>query len=262
MKNGWTGGQYSMIRAIAGIALLVDFAMHIPEPLAILGAIAAVFFTIGLFDRVAAVMIAGAFVWNVAHGLHPAWLAVAAFLVLHALLPPAPYGSLAARGRVDPRGAWAKPSPLLHLLVFNPAWIRPRAEGTVDAVFYDGTCGLCHRSVRLLIAEDASGRAFEFAPLGSERFAQMFGNGGELPDSIVVQTADGRTLVRSDAIVHLQHRLGGLWRVIGFVLGLIPRVLRDAAYNFVARVRYRIFGRTKDACPLMPPDLRSRFGVR
>jgi predicted DCC family thiol-disulfide oxidoreductase YuxK len=37
--------------------------------------------------------------------------------------------------------------------------------------------------------------------------------------------------------------------------------VRDAMYDFVARVRYRIFGRKKDACPLMPPDLRSRFTV-
>jgi predicted DCC family thiol-disulfide oxidoreductase YuxK len=118
---------------------------------------------------------------------------------------------------------------------------------------------LCHRSVRLLIAEDASGRAFEYAPLGSERFHAVFPAGAELPDSIVVHTAEGRTFVRSDAVVHLMHRLGGLWRVIGVLAGIVPRALRDALYDFIARVRYRIFGRTKEACPLMPPDLRSRF---
>ena len=42
----------------------------------------------------------------------------------------------------------------------------------------------------------------------------------------------------------------------------VPRPLRDVAYDFVARVRYRIFGKTKEACPLMPPELRSRFSAR
>jgi predicted DCC family thiol-disulfide oxidoreductase YuxK len=106
--------------------------------------------------------------------------------------------------------------------------------------------------VRLLLAEDTA-NAFVFAPLGDEDFGA---------DSMVVKTADGRVLMRSDAVVHLLHRLGGFWRIFGGIFGLVPRRVRDAWYDFVARVRYRIFGRTKDACPLMPPDLRSRFGLR
>ena len=73
-----------------------------------------------------------------------------------------------------------------------------------------------------------------------------------------VRTGD-RLLTKSSAVIHILHRLGGYWRVIGVVFSLVPRVLRDAGYDFVARVRYRIFGRTKEACPLLPPDLRSRF---
>jgi predicted DCC family thiol-disulfide oxidoreductase YuxK len=43
------------------------------------------------------------------------------------------------------------------------------------------------------------------------------------------------------------------------VAAVIPRPLRDAVYNFVARIRYRIFGRKTDLCPVMKPDERRRF---
>ena len=51
--------------------------------------------------------------------------------------------------------------------------------------------------------------------------------------------------------------IGGLWLVF-LPLTLIPRSLRDAAYNLLARVRYRLFGRF-DTCPLPPPEVRARF---
>ncbi|HEU4886384.1 MAG TPA: DCC1-like thiol-disulfide oxidoreductase family protein, partial [Thermoanaerobaculia bacterium] len=135
------------------------------------------------------------------------------------------------------------------LFTFDPAWVRPRAAETTDTLLYDGSCGLCHRSVRLILAEDRSGTAFRFEPLPPD---------GE-KTSAIVQTADGRTLLRSDAVIHILQRLGGLWRVFGIMFGVLPRAIRNAMYDFVARVRYRIFGRTKDACPIVPPDLRSRF---
>jgi predicted DCC family thiol-disulfide oxidoreductase YuxK len=43
------------------------------------------------------------------------------------------------------------------------------------------------------------------------------------------------------------------------VLRLVPRRLGDRFYDAVAATRYRIFGREKDACPILPPDLRARF---
>lgn len=150
---------------------------------------------------------------------------------------------------------------ILHLFTFDPAWVPARAAATKDVVFYDGTRGLCHRGMRWLVAEDASGTSFDFAPIGMDRFNSELPNAGELPDSVIVKTESGEVLVRSDAVVHLLHRLGGLWRVGGLLFGAIPRVVRDPLYDFLASIRYRIFGRTSDACPLMPPDLRGRFSV-
>ena len=46
--------------------------------------------------------------------------------------------------------------------------------------------------------------------------------------------------------------------MMGRLLQLIPRTLRDYGYRVVARNRYRVFGRY-DSCPLPTEDTRSRF---
>jgi predicted DCC family thiol-disulfide oxidoreductase YuxK len=53
--------------------------------------------------------------------------------------------------------------------------------------------------------------------------------------------------------------LGGAWKVVAVVLGVVPRGLRDFVYDFVARVRFHVFGRREDLCPVMPAELRARF---
>ena len=80
-----------------------------------------------------------------------------------------------------------------------------------------------------------------------------------LPDSLVVRTEDGRVLTRSAAVVHLLKHLGGLWRVIGTLGGLVPRALLDVTYDGIARVRHLLFAKPDDACPVMPRELRARF---
>jgi len=52
--------------------------------------------------------------------------------------------------------------------------------------------------------------------------------------------------------------MGGLWTALAGLLRLVPRPLRDVGYNLVGSTRYRIFGRTDDACPVVPARLRSR----
>jgi predicted DCC family thiol-disulfide oxidoreductase YuxK len=128
-------------------------------------------------------------------------------------------------------------------------------------IFYDGTCGLCHRTVRFAIARDPDGRHFRFAALGSEAFRRLVPEGrrADLPDSLVVLTADGALLSRSAAIIHILDRIGGPWRLPGRLLALVPQGIRDLGYDGIARVRHRLFGRPTDACPVTPPELRARF---
>jgi predicted DCC family thiol-disulfide oxidoreductase YuxK len=140
------------------------------------------------------------------------------------------------------------------IIVSSPA---PQPE----ILFYDGHCALCHRSVKFVLKHDRSGKLFRFAPLQGPTFEARVPaeKRAVLPDSVVVLTNDGALLVRSNAFLHVLRRLGGGWRSLAAVISVIPRAVRDAAYDFIARVRYRVFGTREDSCPVMAPDLRARF---
>ena len=146
------------------------------------------------------------------------------------------------------------------LLTANPAWIDPKSSGAKETLYYDGTCGLCHRAVRFVLAEDHAG-AFQFSPLQGKSIQQRLSETqrASLPDSIVVVTADGRILTRSAAVMHVLARLGGMWRVLGALAGVLPRSVFDWQYDRIASVRLRIFRRPDDACPAIAEQWRSRF---
>jgi predicted DCC family thiol-disulfide oxidoreductase YuxK len=129
-----------------------------------------------------------------------------------------------------------------------------------EVLFYDGGCGLCHRAVRFVLAADRAER-FRFAPLQGETFRERIPEGQRagLPDSLVLRTAEGAILTRSSATLHVLRRLGGPWRALAAQGGLVPRPLRDARYDLIARIRLRLFARPDDFCPLVPKELRSRF---
>lgn len=134
-------------------------------------------------------------------------------------------------------------------------------QPTPEMLFYDGHCGLCHGAVKFVVKRDRAGRAFRFAPLQGPTFEARVPaeRRAALPDSIVVLTNEGVLVARSDAVLHILGRLGGGWKILAGAGRVIPRVLRDAAYDFIARVRYGIFGTRDDFCPILPPDLRARF---
>jgi predicted DCC family thiol-disulfide oxidoreductase YuxK len=137
----------------------------------------------------------------------------------------------------------------------------PTPAENPEFLFYDGHCGLCHRAVKFVLKHDRTGKAFRFAPLQGETFAArvLAERRAGLPDSIVVETAEGALLVRSSAFIHILRRHGGGWRILAAILAVIPRPLRDAAYDFIARIRYSIFGRRDEMCPIVPAELRARF---
>jgi len=128
-----------------------------------------------------------------------------------------------------------------------------------DVVLYDGSCGLCSRSVRFIAGHDPAGR-YRYAARGSEVAADVLRGARvppQLPDSVVLVEADGTVLVESDAALAILGRLRGPARHLAR-LRIVPRPVRDGAYRLIARTRYRIFGR-HDACELPAPWLRERF---
>ena len=98
-----------------------------------------------------------------------------------------------------------------------------------ETIFYDDRCGLCQRSVLFVERRDKGGSLFRFEPLPAEGPRE----------SIVVRTTDGRLLKRSEAVAHILARLGGRWRLVAFLLRLIPQPLRDWAYNRIAAHRQK-----------------------
>ncbi len=125
-------------------------------------------------------------------------------------------------------------------------------------LLFDGVCNLCSSSVQWVLKHDRRG-IFRFAPLQSRLAQELLTRhaytGGEL--GTVVLVADGRLYTHSDAVLELLRRIGGGWQL--FYIGkLIPPFLRNAAYNLVARYRYRWFGK-QETCWLPRPEWSDRF---
>ncbi len=152
------------------------------------------------------------------------------------------------------------PMLLFHLLTFDPAWISAQRPAGRIVIYYDGECGLCHRVVRFVLAEDRLAR-FVFGPLQGASFKCAVPTEARetLPDSFVVIDESGRVRLRSDAVIYIAKGLGGFWRLLGLLLQIVPRPLRDGGYRFVGAIRYRLFERPTDRCPWVPQDLRLRF---
>ncbi len=129
-----------------------------------------------------------------------------------------------------------------------------------DLLFFDGACGLCHGSVRFAVHRDRDG-AIRYAPIGGPTWQQHLTpkQRETAPDSVLVLTAEGELLERSDAALRVLRRLPWPWSWLGGALGWIPRPLRDATYDWVARRRRRWFRTPSESCPLVPAELRPRF---
>jgi predicted DCC family thiol-disulfide oxidoreductase YuxK len=126
-------------------------------------------------------------------------------------------------------------------------------------LFFDGGCAFCSRSVRAVARLDKRGRV-RFAPLQGELarergFDRLAAEGDGT--MVVVRENDGRVFFRSDAALELGRALGGWWRLAaGFKL--VPRPVRDGIYRWIARNRYRFFGRN-DVCSLGDPEVEARL---
>jgi predicted DCC family thiol-disulfide oxidoreductase YuxK len=147
----------------------------------------------------------------------------------------------------------------------SPAKFRsPTSHGSLDGtahwLFYDGGCGLCHGVVRWALPRDRNA-VFLFAPLHGESFHSRVPKErqGNLPDSIVVQTPHGALLLKSDAVRVLLLQLGGPWRTLGVLLGIVPRPFSNWVYDLIAKIRHRLFKKPEDVCPVVPAELRHRF---
>ena len=133
-------------------------------------------------------------------------------------------------------------------------------EATSDAgpiLFFDGECGLCDRFVRFVLDRDPAGR-FRFAPLQGPTFAAYRDRVDAPSLSTVVLVDGGRISIRSAAALRVLTRLRWPWPLVGRLGLLVPRPLRDRAYDAVAARRRRWFG-PPPACRMPTTAERGRL---
>ena len=130
-------------------------------------------------------------------------------------------------------------------------------------LLYDGLCGFCDGTVQFILKHDRRG-TLRFATLQGDFARDVIARHPELAgvDSLVLVEPDPasgneRVYVRSDGALHVARYLGGAWK-LARATAIVPRFLRDLAYDGFARIRYRVFGRY-DACPIPTPEQRARF---
>jgi len=129
-----------------------------------------------------------------------------------------------------------------------------------NVVLFDGVCHLCSNTVTFVV-EHESAPVLKFAPMQSAAGSRLMREFGFDPQDIktFVLVEDGKPYLRSDAAIRIARYLRSPWKALGAVR-VLPRPLRDWAYDVVARNRYRWFGRY-DACMAPKPELRVRFMV-
>ncbi|MEM1269121.1 MAG: thiol-disulfide oxidoreductase DCC family protein [Bacteroidota bacterium] len=127
-------------------------------------------------------------------------------------------------------------------------------------LLFDGVCNLCNGAVNFVIDRDADGQVM-FAPLQSDVGRELLVSRGLNPDALdsLVLIEEGQAFQRSTAALRVARHLDGPWRFL-YAFRVVPRVIRDAVYDLVARSRYSMFGK-QDACRLPTPDERARFLV-
>ena len=125
-------------------------------------------------------------------------------------------------------------------------------------IVFDGECVLCSGWVRFLLRFDRK-RVFRFAAMQSPAGRAFLDHAGLRVDRLeTLLLVDGdRDFRQTAAIFRILHGLGGVWR-LAWIAWVIPAPIRDALYRWVARNRYRIFGR-RETCYLPGAEDAWRF---
>lgn len=124
-------------------------------------------------------------------------------------------------------------------------------------ILFDGVCNLCTGSVQFILKRDKD-KTFSFASLQSDygqKLLQQFNLPTNTFNSFILYQ-DGKIYTRSTAALQMFQQLNG-WKWVK-IFWIVPKFIRDAVYNLIARNRYKWFGK-KNECWLPTPDLKARF---
>jgi predicted DCC family thiol-disulfide oxidoreductase YuxK len=124
-------------------------------------------------------------------------------------------------------------------------------------ILFDGVCNLCDRVVQYIVTHDKKD-VFRFAALQSEigiEIAQYIGISKDI-DSIILYEPGKGYYYKSEAALEVAKDLG--WPVLSWMLKWIPTFLRNPAYDYIAKNRYKWYGK-KAQCMIPTPELQSKF---
>jgi predicted DCC family thiol-disulfide oxidoreductase YuxK len=132
-----------------------------------------------------------------------------------------------------------------------------KQENSKPIIIFDGICNLCDGFVNFVIDRDPK-QYFYFASQQShvgQEILQQWQIPTELETIIFIN--QGRYYTHSTAVLNIFKHLKGFWPLISY-FRFIPSLLRDPIYIWIARNRYRWFGKL-EACRMPTPDLKGRF---
>lgn len=128
-------------------------------------------------------------------------------------------------------------------------------------IFYDGTCGLCDRTVQFLLKIDKH-QIFAFAPLQgitAAKFLTTLPENFRQIDSLILvenyRSPDAKIFLQSKAVFRIFWLLDSFWTLIGW-LNFLPSLFFDWAYKLIARNRYQLFSRS---CLIPSKNNKQRF---
>jgi len=128
----------------------------------------------------------------------------------------------------------------------------------ITLLLFDGVCNLCNSSVNFLIKIDSKAK-IKFTAIQSvngQKMLKQFGLENNYLDSLVFIKGD-KYFIKSDAVLEVLDEIGGVWKIF-YVFIYVPKPLRDFIYTFIAKSRYKIFGK-RDRCMIPSEELRHRF---
>lgn len=114
-------------------------------------------------------------------------------------------------------------------------------------ILFDGLCNLCSWSVNFILNRDKKD-IFRFASIQSETAKQILSK-FKLPvdfEESVILIENNSVYFKSEAALRISKNLRHLWPLL-FVLIIVPRFVRDSIYNFIAKNRFKWFGK-KESC--------------
>ncbi len=135
---------------------------------------------------------------------------------------------------------------------------RSAGEPGGPIILFDAECVLCSTNAQFVLKHDKVGY-FRLASMQGDVGAAIYRRHGldpQDPSSMLVVEGD-RVRQDSDAVLSIYEGLGFPWRLLG-ALRIVPMFLRDPVYRWVARNRYRLFGK-RETCWIAPPEYRNRL---